>query len=60
MVFGTFRNPAGFHPAHGFYDGASERIGEMLVFRDVSTPKQAGRSPVGAALAAIGNSLFRG
>jgi sterol desaturase/sphingolipid hydroxylase (fatty acid hydroxylase superfamily) len=44
MVFGTFRNPEGFQPAHGFYDGASERIGEMLLFRDVSTPKQAPES----------------
>jgi len=39
MVFGTFRNPEGFQPKHGFYDGASERIPEMLAFRDVSTPK---------------------
>jgi sterol desaturase/sphingolipid hydroxylase (fatty acid hydroxylase superfamily) len=39
IVFGTFRNPEGFQPRHGFYDGASERIPEMLAFRDVSTPK---------------------
>ena len=39
MVFGTFRNPEGFQAQHGFYDGASERIPEMLAFRDVSTPK---------------------
>jgi sterol desaturase/sphingolipid hydroxylase (fatty acid hydroxylase superfamily) len=42
IVFGTFRNPEGFQREHGFYAGASERIPEMLAFRDVSTP----RSPV--------------
>lgn len=40
IAFGTFRNPRDFQPEQGFYDGASERIGEMLVFRDVSSPKQ--------------------
>jgi sterol desaturase/sphingolipid hydroxylase (fatty acid hydroxylase superfamily) len=38
MIFGTFRNPEGFQPEHGFYPGASARIPEMLAFRDVSTP----------------------
>jgi sterol desaturase/sphingolipid hydroxylase (fatty acid hydroxylase superfamily) len=38
IVFGTFRNPEKFQREHGFYNGASERIPEMLVFRDVSTP----------------------
>jgi len=37
IVFGTFRNPAAFQKEHGFYDGASARIPEMLVFRDVSS-----------------------
>ncbi len=50
MVFGTFRNPEGFQLAHGFYDGASERIGEMLLFRDVSTPK---RAPASAGREAV-------
>jgi len=36
MLFGTFRNPESFQKQHGFYDGASERIPEMLAFRDVS------------------------
>jgi sterol desaturase/sphingolipid hydroxylase (fatty acid hydroxylase superfamily) len=39
IVFGTFRNPEGFQVEHGFYQGGSERIPEMLAFRDVSTPK---------------------
>ena len=40
MVFGTFRNPEGFQPEHGFYPGASARIPEMLAFQDVTSPKQ--------------------
>lgn len=40
IVFGTFRNPSEFQVEHGFYQGASERIPEMLAFRDVSVPKQ--------------------
>jgi sterol desaturase/sphingolipid hydroxylase (fatty acid hydroxylase superfamily) len=40
MIFGTFRNPEGFQAEQGFYKGASSRIPEMLVFQDVSTPKQ--------------------
>ena len=39
IVFGTFRNPKEFQSEHGFYEGASARIGEMLLFRDVTTPQ---------------------
>ncbi|MGZ6036243.1 MAG: sterol desaturase family protein [Myxococcaceae bacterium] len=38
MLFGTFRNAERFEPETGFYDGASRRIGAMLLFRDVSRP----------------------
>lgn len=38
ILFGTFHNPREFAPATGFYDGASARFGDMLRFRDVSTP----------------------
>jgi sterol desaturase/sphingolipid hydroxylase (fatty acid hydroxylase superfamily) len=38
LVFGTFKNPEHFEVEAGFYDGASSRIGEMLIGRDVSTP----------------------
>lgn len=39
MLFGTFRNPqAVVAPETGFYKGASARIGDMLLFRDVSRP----------------------
>jgi sterol desaturase/sphingolipid hydroxylase (fatty acid hydroxylase superfamily) len=44
LVFGTFHNPHDFAPQQGFYDGASARIGEMLLFRDVSAPEQAAPS----------------
>lgn len=40
IVFGTFRNPVGFQETHGFYDGASARIPEMLAMRDVSVAKE--------------------
>ena len=38
LVFGTFDNPRDFAPANGFYDGASLRVTEMLVFRDIAAP----------------------
>ena len=39
IVFGTFKNPATFDREAGFYDGASSRIGDMLIGRDVTTPR---------------------
>jgi sterol desaturase/sphingolipid hydroxylase (fatty acid hydroxylase superfamily) len=36
LLFGTFHNPKEFAPATGYYDGGSRRVGEMLLFRDVS------------------------
>ena len=36
LIFGTFVNPADFAPATGYYDGASKRVGEMLLLRDVT------------------------
>ena len=36
MIFGTFRNPATFDGKLGFYDGASARLVDMLLARDVS------------------------
>ena len=39
LLFGTWRNPAGFSTAPlGFWDGASARVGAMLLGRDVSRP----------------------
>lgn len=41
MVFGTFRNPEGYELETGFYDGASARVLDMVLFRDVSVPEEA-------------------
>ncbi len=35
IIFGTFKNPAGYVKETGFYKGASARIKDMLLFRDV-------------------------
>lgn len=40
MLFGTFRNPKGFELSTGFYPGASARMLDMLLFRDVSRPAE--------------------
>lgn len=36
LLFGTFRNPRGFEHATGFWHGASRRVLDMLLLRDVS------------------------
>lgn len=36
LVFGTFRNPERFEAEVGFWDGASSRVGAMLLAKDVS------------------------
>lgn len=38
LLFGTFRNPADFMPEAGFWDGASAKVGAMLLGRDVGQP----------------------
>jgi hypothetical protein len=35
ILFGTFRNPAGFSGPAGFWDGASSKVGAMLIGRDI-------------------------
>jgi sterol desaturase/sphingolipid hydroxylase (fatty acid hydroxylase superfamily) len=40
MVFGTFRNPPTWEGEVGFYPGASTRLWEMLVGRDVTNPRR--------------------
>lgn len=45
MAFGTFRNPERFEPAAGFYDGASKRMGAMLVGVDMSPRPSPASSP---------------
>lgn len=39
ILFGTFVNPVKYHHEAGFYNGASGRMGEMLLFKDVSKKK---------------------
>jgi sterol desaturase/sphingolipid hydroxylase (fatty acid hydroxylase superfamily) len=39
LVFGTFRNPDGFTAEQGFWDGASAKVGAMLLGRDVGEPE---------------------
>jgi sterol desaturase/sphingolipid hydroxylase (fatty acid hydroxylase superfamily) len=36
ILFGTFKNPATYDHETGFYNGASNRIKEMLLFKDIS------------------------
>ncbi|WP_417622124.1 sterol desaturase family protein [Parasphingorhabdus sp.] len=38
QLFGTYNNPRAWHGKAGFYNGASARIGDMLLFREVSEP----------------------
>jgi sterol desaturase/sphingolipid hydroxylase (fatty acid hydroxylase superfamily) len=35
IIFGTFRNPKGYVKETGFYNGASSKIKEMLLFKEV-------------------------
>ncbi len=46
IVFGTFVNPRNVEGMEaGFYDGASARLPEMLLFQDVSLPKESPSAP---------------
>ncbi|WP_205164639.1 MULTISPECIES: sterol desaturase family protein [Arenibacter] len=36
MLFGTFLNPKHYEYEAGFYNGASEKVKEMLLFKDIS------------------------
>lgn len=40
LVFGTFRNPKTWQADAGYYEGASTRIGAMLIGRDVTEAPQ--------------------
>ena len=41
MFLGAFENPHRFEHATGFWDGASVRVIDMLLARDVSRPASA-------------------
>ena len=49
MLFGTFRNPKDFQEANGFFDGASARVGDMLLWRDVSNAEEPATTNIQAA-----------
>ncbi|WP_299227341.1 sterol desaturase family protein [uncultured Psychroserpens sp.] len=36
MIFGTFKNPTHFYKETGFYNGASNKVIEMFLFKDIS------------------------
>ena len=36
ILFGTFRNPKDFASEAGFYDGASAKVPQILVFKDIA------------------------
>ncbi len=36
VLFGTFRNPKDFVSESGFYDGASAKVPEILLFKDIA------------------------
>ena len=40
ILFGTFKNPKTYTHDTGFYDGASARMTEMMLFKDVSKPAE--------------------
>ncbi len=37
MLFGTFKNPKGYEYETGFYEGASAKVKDMLLFKDISS-----------------------
>lgn len=39
IIFGTFRNPKDFAAETGFYNGASSKIGKMILFKDIYNEK---------------------
>jgi len=40
ILFGTFHNPKGYEHETGFYEGATDRIGDMLRFKDISRERK--------------------
>lgn len=40
ILFGSWKNPKSFEHENGFYHGASSRVMDMLLFRDVAEPKE--------------------
>jgi len=50
ILFGTFANPSVYKYETGFYPGASGRISEMMLFKDVSRPVAPSKDGAGSIL----------
>lgn len=44
LLFGTFHNPKEFATSTGYYDGASTRLVDILLLRDITTPPERGQA----------------
>jgi sterol desaturase/sphingolipid hydroxylase (fatty acid hydroxylase superfamily) len=54
VLFGTFRNPRNYVPQQGFYEGASSRVVDLHLWRDVAN------APLGRDTAGVGGLQVRG
>lgn len=54
MVFGTWQNPATFDEEVGLHDGATDRVGELLLGRDLLANEREGRDREPAVEASMG------
>ena len=52
IAFGTFRNPTGYEMETGFYDGASARVIDMLLLRDISSNEESPKEVIAEKQAA--------
>jgi sterol desaturase/sphingolipid hydroxylase (fatty acid hydroxylase superfamily) len=52
IVFGTWRNPARFDAEGGFFDGSTDRLGAMLIGRDIAAEHEA-RTPAPGETAVV-------
>jgi sterol desaturase/sphingolipid hydroxylase (fatty acid hydroxylase superfamily) len=59
IVFGTFRNPARFEGEVGFWNGASSRVGDLLLGRDVAGAGQSRKASAPAFAAGLPGSRLR-
>jgi sterol desaturase/sphingolipid hydroxylase (fatty acid hydroxylase superfamily) len=49
LLFGTFRNPRDFAQQQGFHEGASKRLGDLLLCRDVASVPLGREAPGGGS-----------
>lgn len=45
ILFGTFENPEGYELKTGFYDGASARVADMVLLRDIAARSEEAAPP---------------